>query len=380
MIDTKIQPLNYVKPLSERSSAYDFRSLDISQNNYDWDKLLSSEFLEQFLFNSKTKFPSSIASKFTERLEVAKNRGLGINALHKKGYTGKGATVAIIDQPLLTTHNEIKDKLIHYEEVDEHKSWSNEASQHGIAVSSILCGKNIGVAPDAKLVYFCVSDTNTDSYINAIDRVIKYNEEHPENKIHTLSISYAIPTENKEQEKRLLDIMQKAQESDIFVITTSLEKTHNFSFIGGDRNINNNLDNPQEYKEPLFIQKRNLSSNNKNSDTKNTLIVPQDRVTVASPIGNEDYTYYSDGGMSWAVPYFAGIYAVAKNSFPEITPKKFFDIAIKTGLEKEICGRKCSIINSENIIKTLEFENASDKILNKQNNNNNITLDNTNDR
>ena len=38
MIDTKIQPLNYVKPLSERSSAYDFRSLDISQNNYDWDK------------------------------------------------------------------------------------------------------------------------------------------------------------------------------------------------------------------------------------------------------------------------------------------------------------------------------------------------------
>ena len=380
MIDTKVKPLEYIKPLSERKSVYDFRNLDVSQNNYDWDKLFSIDFIEQLIFDSKTKFPSYVFQKFTKRLDIAKNRGLGINALHKNGYTGSGATVAIIDQPLLTSHTEIKDNIIHYEEVDEYKPWTNEASQHGIAVSSILCGKKIGVAPDAKLVYFCVSETNTDSYIKAIYDVIEYNEKHPKNKIHTVSVSYGIPTESEEQEKILLDAIQQAQNNDIFVITTSLEKTHNLNFIGGDRNINNNLDNPKEYKEPIFIQKRNLSLNNKNIDAKKTLLVPQDRITVASPTGNEDYVYYTDGGMSWAVPYIAGVYAIVKNSFPKITPEKFFDTAIKTGFEKEIYGRKCSIINSENLIKTLEFENASDKIQNKQNSNNNIKLDNTNDR
>ncbi len=325
MVDAKINPLSLEgRPLSERKNIYDLRSIDVSKENYLWNDLFSSLSLEDFIFDSKTKFPQSVSQKFSDMLEKAKNRGLGINSLHQKGYTGKGATVAIIDQPLLVSHEEIKDNVIYYEEVGERQPWSNQASQHGIAVSSILCGKNIGVAPDAKLAYFSVAKTNPYDYINAIYSVIEYNKTLPkENKIHTVSISYGIPTENEEQEKRLLDVMQKAQKADIFVITTSLGKTHNLSFIGGDRNINNNLDNPQEYKEPLFIQKRNLSSNNKNSDINKTLIVPQDRVTVASPTGNNDYAYYTNGGMSWAVPYLAGVYAIAKNSFPEITPENF---------------------------------------------------------
>ncbi len=85
--------------------------------------------------------------------------------------------------------------------------------------------------------------------------------------------------------------------------------------------------------------------------------------------------------MSWAVPYLAGVYALAKNEFPNLTPQKFFDVAMSTGFKKEILGAKCSVINSESLIKTLEFENASGKILNKQNNNNNnVKMDITNDR
>ena len=75
------------------------------------------------------------------------------------------------------------------------------------------------------------------------------------------------------------------------------------------------------------------------------LVVPQDRTTVASEKGNNDYTYYTDGGMSWATPYLAGIYALAKSIDKTLTPNKFFEKAISTGQMKELKGQECSIIN-----------------------------------
>ena len=77
-------------------------------------------------------------------LENGKAPGLNIADLHTMGITGKGITVAIIDQPLNTEHIEIRDNIIHYESAGypEHK----EAQFHGTAVSSLLAGKTCGVA------------------------------------------------------------------------------------------------------------------------------------------------------------------------------------------------------------------------------------------
>jgi len=75
-------------------------------------------------------------------LEEGKNPGLGIRDLHKRGFTGKGVKVAIIDQKLRLTHIEYKDRIERYiesENIDEHPS------MHGSAVSSLLCGADCGV-------------------------------------------------------------------------------------------------------------------------------------------------------------------------------------------------------------------------------------------
>jgi hypothetical protein len=41
--------------------------------------------------------------------------------------------------------------------------------------------------------------------------------------------------------------------------------------------------------------------------------------------------FYREGGWSWAIPYVAGLYALAAQVNPDITPDKFWEIALKTG-------------------------------------------------
>jgi hypothetical protein len=56
-----------------------------------------------------------------------------------------------------------------------------------------------------------------------------------------------------------------------------------------------------------------------------------DSRTTASPTGKGDYVFYAQGGMSWAVPYLAGLYALAVQVKPDITPEEFLKEARKTG-------------------------------------------------
>ncbi len=353
----------------EKENKVDLRGQDVSRLNLDWSELLSLN-NDKLKFDSKTIFPQSVSKKFTERLEIAKNRGLGINKLHNMGYTGKGVTVAIIDQPLLVSHEEIKDNIIHYEELIPSSGSSTVASQHGIAVSSVLCGKNIGVLPDAKLVYFSTSgiiNRLIDECFQALENLIEYNKTLPEeNKIHVVSVSFGFSYDNisrEEQEKvdkKLKEITKRLNENDIFLVSPALNKTHNLYYVGSDRNIEADLEEANNYFEPVYL--KNIKEQNQIQKMPTVLVVPQDRTTVASEKGNNDYTYYTDGGVSWATPYLAGIYALAKSVDKTLTPDKFFEYAISTGQMKELKGQECSIINPIDLIKSLEYEKGANML------------------
>jgi len=56
-----------------------------------------------------------------------------------------------------------------------------------------------------------------------------------------------------------------------------------------------------------------------------------DQRTVAGPVGIYDYAHYERGGWSWAVPWVAGLYALACQVRPEITPEAFWAQAIQSG-------------------------------------------------
>ena len=77
----------------------------------------------------------------------------------------------------------------------------------------------------------------------------------------------------------------------------------------------------------------------------NCLFFPMDSRTTASPCGSDEYVFYRIGGFSWAIPYIAGGYALAVQVEPEITPERFWDLAIKTGrtIELERKGERRSL-------------------------------------
>lgn len=64
---------------------------------------------------------------------------------------------------------------------------------------------------------------------------------------------------------------------------------------------------------------------------KDTLLIPMDSRTTASEQGPQHYVFYRQGGWSWSIPYIAGMYALAAQVKPDITPEEFWETALQTG-------------------------------------------------
>lgn len=84
---------------------------------------------------------------------------IGIGAAWARGYTGKGSTIAIIDQGFNLNHADIKGNLKAYQNFYPGSISSANANWglHGTAMASVAAGVyngtgTIGVAPDAQLL------------------------------------------------------------------------------------------------------------------------------------------------------------------------------------------------------------------------------------
>lgn len=331
------QPTSFV-------DSFDIRWLDCPKylNDDQFQELVDA--IPNVTFNSDTVWPSDIPPgyDYSAIMEAGKKPGLGIDALHSEGITGKGVSIAIIDQLLFTDHSEYKDNLALYEEI--HVAENEQASMHGSAVSSIAVGKTCGVAPDAKLYYWAVklakafdisdiSDSNiafADGMAVAIDRMLEVNAALPENeKIRVLSISRGFIDLSDAGVQILLEAIGRAKEAGIFVIMTSSFQYYDFisqdtDFAGlGKADFSGNPDDLSTYTLGNFELGNAKAYLNK-------LLVPMDARTTADPSGTEDYAFYPYGGYSWVAPYLAGLYTLAIQVKPDITPVVFWDMALDT--------------------------------------------------
>ncbi len=309
----------------------DLTKLDLSSSTAD---LLYAD------FDSKTKWPvsSKMAPDFDWRkiMELNKDPGLGIRSLHDQGITGKGIGIAIIDQPLLVDHQEYRDQLQMYEEINILPDTA--ARMHGAAVASIAVGKTVGVASKADLYYigaWTVDWTpdmkdytwNLNYYAQAIHRLLEINRGLPEDrKIRVIAMQVGFKP-NRIGYEEIMAAIDEAKTEGIFVISSSLAETYGLNFAGLGKTPLSNPNDFWSYRPGLWWQKsfyqQGLSSP--------TLLVPMDSRTTASPTGTEDYVYYRQGGWSWCIPYVAGTYALAAEVKPDITPEQFWEIALNTG-------------------------------------------------
>ncbi|MCX7923128.1 MAG: S8/S53 family peptidase [Clostridia bacterium] len=341
---------------------YNRESTPIDLRNRDIRGVNVTGRLEELLyanFNTKTKWPEELPSGFDPMkiMETGKTPALNIKKLHQKGIDGKGISIAMIDYSLLVDHNEYKDRLKLYEEIN---SLEPSASMHGSAMASIAVGKTVGVAPGVDLYFIGSSNFDKDLKgkdikpnfewtAKAIDRVLEFNNTLPEeNKIKVISIS-AIWCPTNKGYTEVQKAVERAKKQGIFVVSASLFDTYDYKFWfhGLDRNP---LDNPEDmasYKvipwDKWIAMVKHVDGTDKYYEAqydkyalKEILLVPMSSKTLADPQGNNEYTFTRYGGWSSVEPYIAGLYALACQVYEDITPDIFWNKALETGEKKEI--------------------------------------------
>jgi hypothetical protein len=242
--------------------------------------------------------------------------------------------------------------------------WLN-TSMHGPAVASIAVGKTVGVAPEADLYFIASGNCGGAASIENFDfsclakdvlRVIAINQGLPETrKIRVLSMSIGWAPKQKGYQE-ITDSVNKAKAAGIFVVSSSISEVYSFNFQGMGRDSRADPNNFDSYQLGSwwaeYFYKGKISLNQ-------TLLVPMDARTTASPTGITDYAFYSEGGWSWSIPYIAGMYALAWQVNPGITPQEFWSTALQTGrtTQFEHNGKSYSfgvILDPEALIATLQ--------------------------
>ena len=312
----------------------DLRSYDITKFNLNSYK----KELEYAVFDTNTIWPNDLPSDFDPMmiLELGKNPGLGIDLLHKQGITGKGVNIAIIDTAMLLTHDEYKENIMLYE---LSHCLDDSAQMHGSAVVSIAVGKNVGVAPDAKVYYIAstfgtISPSGAEldlSYVaEGIKRVLEINSVLPnDDKIRVISISIGLEPQAKGYTS-VVDAIEVAKEEGVFVITTTPQINYDITLSGLGRGLYDDPNDVQSYS-PGILWSKDYAYFSDEIEKGNFLMVPMDSKTYAFCTGNSDYAFSRQGGLSFTCPWLAGMYALCVQVKPDITPEEFINISYETG-------------------------------------------------
>lgn len=274
-------------------------------------------------FDSRTVWPSAdrLPPGFDPPriLEEAKNPGLGVRALHSQGIDARGVHIAIFDQALLRSHREYAHRLANYEDL---QLGFVPPQMHGASVASIAVGKTCGVAPGARLT-FIVAAIAMDNrpYCYAMERIMDMNRHaKPADRIRVVSISNGgFPI--MPHFRRWQETLAKAERSGILVVTC--DPTMRFALGGLARIPGQDPDDPRSYRLDRCGWKNDA------------LLVPTSR-TVASHEGPDLYTYWAEGGLSWTVPYLAGLAAMGYQVNPDLQPQQAVDLLLQTATATDI--------------------------------------------
>jgi hypothetical protein len=215
--------------------------------------------------------------------------------------------------------------------------------------ASVAAGKTVGVAPEAELFFVAPyrlggqeDDTPTLQYLaQGIHRILEISEQLPQGKkIRVISMSIGW-TPSHEGYDLITEAVQKARAAGMMVVCCVIELVYdgcNYDLLG--RSPLADPDIFESYEPALFAAESFWAGHP--SDDKNNLFVPVDSRTTASDEGIDEYIFDRGGGSSKAPPYIAGVYALAVQVDPAITPERFWALAIKTGrtIELERKGQK----------------------------------------
>ena len=311
-----------VQPIDSVNEYNDVRWKDMSKLNL----LGRNELIQTLNFNLKTIWPPPDkmpkGNEPNKILNDAMNPGLGIRDLHKQGITGKGVRVAIIDQFMYPEHPEFAGKIADFHNLSGR---TNNGSMHGPSVTSLLVGNKCGTAPEAIVFYAATRDGcyETDC-VDALDWIIEQNRKlSSTEKIRVVSVSAApgkAGTPSNDAQKKWAKAVAAAEGEGILV----LDCTNEHGFVGScwyDANDPENIAKCTPGYPGLMRPTR-----------PECILVPTSPRTTAEEYNKGDfsYQYCGRGGLSWAIPYCAGVLAMGWQVNPELSSEQIRDLLFKS--------------------------------------------------
>ncbi len=334
MIDISLKPYDDIRAIFNKEMIF-------NENEYSPDDIITFTFNEGTVLKGNENLQDEIMNN-------GKNPGLDIRKLHEEGITGKGINVAIIDQNLLLHHPEFDGKITKYYDTGCLQE-ENNGSMHAPAVTSILVGNTIGVAPDAMVYFAAAPSWNGDSefYAKGLYWIIEENKKLPEaEKIRVVSVSAAPSGDGSPFTKNMNmwdEAVLAAQDEGILVLDCrNNEKTGIIA--------------------PAFYNPEN--PNNVEMCTggfpTSTYVIPSSYIgvptsyrTVAEEYleGSPSYQYTGQGGLSWGIPYAAGVLALGWQVNPALDNDQIVRILFETCT---IANDGSNIINPNAFIDVIE--------------------------
>ena len=226
--------------------------------------------------------------------------------LHEEGLDGKDVNVAVIDYCFKTVHNEIKDSLVSYTNMGDARPHF-----HGSTVSSIFCGKNIGIAPGAKLHFYQVSDRSVELQIEGVIKSLEdiYEKNNQGSNIKVVNISAMA----HRKDSRYEPLVEKLLGQGCYVIDC-------YDFVKKYTCINRDINTKEYYYS--FPQNEVLEKE------KNKLAVVSGGKMLPLNETENDYKFDGRSSNSWATPVLCGFFTIALQIKPDITFEQFNEIAL----------------------------------------------------
>ncbi|MFO7733822.1 MAG: hypothetical protein R6X21_09245 [Candidatus Aminicenantes bacterium] len=177
----------------------------------------------------------------------------------------------------------------------------------------------------------------------------------PAERIRVISLSIGWDPKERGYEQ-VRAAVERVKKEGLFVVSSSLAPTYDekFRFHGLGRDPLADPDLAASYGPGSWWEDQFHSLGGGLSKSVETLLIPMDSRTVAGFTGLEDYTFYRNGGWSWSIPYIAGLYALACQVEPEMTPERFWTKALETGGSITMPAREKAARSPEEIERMLQ--------------------------
>lgn len=298
---------------------------------------LSEAKIKTYWFSTSMNHWSAQAEPIVQSLlEQGKNPGLGVRVLHQQGLIGKGITVAIIDQNLaLDTkgafdHPEYAGKILKYKDFGTEQG-SSRGSMHGPAVVSLLVGETIGTAPGARLYFAAVPSWKQDAqyYADALNWLVDENENLPaDQKIRAVSVSAAPSGQGSPFNKNNAawdKAYERATQAGMLVLDCTEDK-------GQTAPCYYDLADPENVSKctpgwpGMSVQQ----------EFGKRILVPTSLRSQAEEynFGQVAYQFTGRGGLSWSIPYLAGVLAMGWQIRPDLTGPQMMDLIFQSAYDQ----------------------------------------------